>query len=185
MKKQNSVSILLIIISVISLQSCTKIGAMLQYDIPVQSGSVTITIPPTSITSAGFSGAGSNSINIDSVIKANTAGLLGVNNITSVKLTSATMTLQNADANDNFANFKSVYASFTSNSDGSPYQISIANNPDAFASSISIPVDTTAELKNYISGSDFTYTAGGQLRTATTVSLICTINFTFNVHVQG
>jgi len=185
MKQLTLLSFMAIVVAVFSLQSCTKIGTMLQYDIPMQSGSVTITIPPTSNTAASLNGSGSNSINIDSIIKANTAGLLGVNNITSVKLTSATMNLQNADANNNFANFQSCFASFTSNSDGSPYQLSITNNPDAFASSLSLPVDTTAELKNYITGSSFTYTAGGQLRAATTQSLTCNITFTFNIHVQG
>jgi len=185
MKQLTLLSLTAIVVAVFSLQSCTKIGSLLQYDIPMQSGSVTITIPPTSNTSAAFNGTGSNSVNIDSVIKANTAGMLGINNITSVKLTGATMTLQNADANNNFANFQSCFASFTSNSDGAPYQVSVANNSDLYATSITLPVDTTAELKNYMAGSNFTYTAGGQLRTPTTESLTCTITFTFNIHVKG
>ena len=185
MKQLTNFSVMAIIFTIATLQSCTKIGSMLQYDIPLQSGSVTITIPPTSQTSGSITGIGSNSINIDSVIKANTAGLLGVNNITSVKLTSASMVLQNANSTNNFQNFKSCTASFTSNSDATPYQLNVTNNPDTYASTLTLPVDSTQELKSYLNGTQFSYSAGGQLRTATSESLTCTITFTFNIHVQG
>ena len=185
MKKLTRFSVLAFIVAITSLQSCTKIGSILQYDIPLQSGSVTITIPPTSKTAGSITGTGSNSINIDSVIKANTAGLMGVNNITSVKLTAASMTLANANSGNNFQNFQSCNASFSSNSDATPYSLNIADNPDSYATSLTLPVDSTEELKGYLTGSEFTYSAGGQLRNSTTESLTCTITFTFNIHVQG
>ena len=185
MKRISLLSLSAIIAILCSMQSCTKIGSLLQYDIPMQSGNITITIPPTENSITALTAGGTNTINIDSIIKAHTAGMLGINNITSVKLTSAAMTLQNADANNSFANFQSCFVSFTSNSDNAPYQISINDNPNVFTASIELPVDTTAELKNYISGSNFSYTTGGQLRAATTKSLTCTITFTFNLHVQG
>lgn len=176
----------IIFITVATLQSCTKmIGNFLQYDIPLQSGSVTVTIPPTSKTTGSITGTGSNTINIDSVIKANTGGLLGVNNIISVKLKSVSMALQNANNANNFQNFQSCFASFSSNTDATPYQLQIPNNPDTYATTLSLPVDTTAELKSYLNGTQFTYSAGGQLRNSTTGPLTCTITFSFNIHVQG
>ena len=184
MKKLTFLSILAIIISIACLQSCSKVAQLLQYNVPLQSGSVTINIPATSDTSAGASGTASNSINIDSVIKAYTGNVLGVSNITSVKLTSATMTLQNADSTDNFQNFSSCYVSFTTNT-ASPYQINISNNPNTYATSLAVPVDSTVELKGYLNGNQFTYSAGGHLRASTTKTLNCVVTFTFNIHVQG
>lgn len=184
MKKLTFLSIMAVIM-IVAMQSCSKVAKLLQYDIPLQSGSITITIPPTAVTSGTASGTGTNYINIDSVIKANTGNVLGISNITSVKLKSATMVLQNPDTANNFQNFSSCYASFTSNSASAPYQVSIANNPNTYASTLTLPVDTTVNLKSYITGYQFTYTAGGAIRTATTDSLKCTINFTFSIHVQG
>ena len=168
------------------LQSCTKIGNALQYDLALQSGSVTVAIPP--MANAGSSAsvdAGSNTINIDSFIKAHTAGLLGVANIQSVKLTSCTVTVQNGNAANNFANFESCNAAFSSNAEVIPYQISIADNPDAFATSLTMPVDTTTELKSYLVGNQFNYSVGGKLRRSTTDTLNCTIQFQFNIRVKG
>ena len=171
--------------TILTLQSCSKVAKLLQYDIPLQSGSVTITIPATSDTSAAIFGSGANSINVDSVIKANTGNVLGVSNITSVKLTSATLTLQNSTDSNNFANFKSCYGSVSSNSNTTPYVLNIANNPDVTSNTLNLPVDANAELKGYLSGTQFNYAAGGVLRRPTTISLTCTIQFNFTMHVQG
>jgi len=187
MKKLSLFSILAVsaAFAVTSIQSCSKIASTLQYDIPLQSGSVTIVIPPSADTSGTTMGSASNNINVDSVIKAGTANVLGVSNITSVKLTSCTLTLSNGTSANNFANFKSCYGSVSSNSNSTPYLISIANNPDVTSNSLTLPVDANAELKSYLTGTTFSYAAGGVLRRATTDSLTCVVNFTFNIHVKG
>jgi len=168
------------------LQSCTKLGNALRYNLALQSGSVTVAIPPMANNGSTASvDAGSNTINIDSFIKAHTAGLLGVANIQSVKLTSCTITVQNANAANNFANFESCNAAFSSNTEITPYVINIADNPDVYATSLTMPVDTTAELKSYLIGNEFHYSVGGKLRRSTTDTLNCTIQFQFNVRVQG
>ena len=171
--------------TVATLQSCSKVAKLLQYDIALQSGSVLVVIPPTSDTSATIAGTGTNSINVDSVIKAGTGNALGVSNITSVKITSVTLNLQNGTTANNFANFKSCYAQVSSNSNTTPYAINIANNPDQTSNTLTLPVDPNAELKGYLTGTQFNYAAGGILRRATTDTLKCVISFQFNVHVQG
>lgn len=186
MKKFKLFSVLAVIaVASVGLHSCSKIAQALQYDIPLQTGSVTIVIPPTPADSGYASGTASNTINIDSVIKANTSNTLGVSNVTSLKLTSATMLIQNPDSADNFQNFSSCTASFYTNSNTTPYQVTIANNPNVYESTLNLPIDSTVELKSYINGNQFTYSAGGNLRTSTTKSLTCTISFTFDIHVQG
>ena len=167
-------------------QSCTKIANQLQYNLDMHSGSVTVMIPPSSNTSTESTiGAGMNNINVDSFVKAHTAGLLGAANILSVKLTSCTMTLDKGNTANSFANLQSCNASFSSNAEVSPYKVSIASNPDVYSTSISLPVDTTTELKGYMLGSQYNYSLGGRLRRATTDSMKCTINFQFRLRVQG
>lgn len=185
MKKLKLFSILAVAIAAGSLQSCSKIAQALQYDIPLQTGSVTIVIPPTAASTGVATGSATNTINIDSVIKANTSNQLGVSNITSVKITSATMILENPDSANNFQNFSSCTASFYTNSNTAPYGVTIASNPNVYESTLDLPVNGNDELKSYINGNQFTYSAGGTLRTSTTQSLTCTISFTFNIHVKG
>jgi hypothetical protein len=75
---------------------------------------------------------------------------------------------------------------FYTNGDNSPFGVSIPNNPDTYAETLTLPVDTTAELKGYLTnGSQFTYTMGGKLRRPTSAPIHCTATFSFNVHVQG
>ena len=185
MKKLTLFALLAIVATVATLQSCSKIASLLQYDVPVQSGTITISIPPSADTVGSTAGTAMNTLNVDSIIKANTGNALGVNNITSVKLTSVTLTLLNSSAANNFANFKSCYGSVSSNSNTTPYTVNVANNPDVTSSSLSLPVDSTAELKSYLTGTTYTYGLGGVLRRATTDTLTCTIVFQFKAHVQG
>ncbi len=183
MKKLTITPILSLILAGTMLQSCTKIQQALIYDIPMQSGTINITLPPIADESAGY-GVGFNSINIDSVIKASTSGLLGVRNIQSIKLTAATMLLSNADAGDNFQNFSSCFISFSTNESTKPYLITMPNIPNTYESVMNMPVNTNQELKGYINGNQFTYSTGGQVRTATANSLNCVVSLAFNIRVK-
>ena len=74
--------------AMLSMNSCNKLAANLSYDLNMQTASVNFTIPPCSNTSIALSGTETNYYNIDSFIKANTLGTMGVSNISSVKITS-------------------------------------------------------------------------------------------------
>ena len=172
-------------LAVASLQSCSKLAKNLQYDLDMQTASVDVVLPPSSDTVGTASGSQTANYNVDSFIKANTANVLGISNITSVKIKSVTLTLTNATVDQNFANFKSCYGSVYSNSNTTPYVLSVPSNPDVFASTLALPVDTSSDLRNYMTGTNFTYTLGGSLRRATHDSVRCTVQFAFKVHVQG
>ncbi|MES2704599.1 MAG: hypothetical protein V4649_18305 [Bacteroidota bacterium] len=166
------------------MQSCSKI-TKLHYDLPMQTGSVEVTIPPTSDTTTQREvGSGVNTFNIDSFIKANTAGALGINNISSVKLTSVKLTLLNGTDTRNFANFQKVYASFYTNTNTTPKIIEL-NNPDVTAYALELPVDPNEELKSYLTGNTFHYSVGGKLRRAITDSVKCKVEYKFNVTVNN
>jgi hypothetical protein len=187
MKKQSFVVLFVaaaIFGSLSLLSSCTKLGQNLRFSLPMQTGSVNITIPPTSATGTVTFGPSSSVFNVDSFIKANTANQLGIANISSVKLTSCTITITNPTTENNFANFQSCAASFSSNTDSNPYTINIADNPDTYAATLSLPADTSVQLSGYL-GNQFNYSVSGSLRRPITDTVKCTINYAFNIIVQG
>ena len=171
-----------------SMSSCTKLAKNLQYDLDMQTATVDITIPPCLDTTVAVAGTQSANYNIDSFIKANTANVLGVSNITSAKIQSCVLEIQQTSTSEfnNFANFKSVSASLHTDKNLTPYTLKIDNNPDVYSLSLSVPVDPNAELKGYLNnGNMFTYTLGGSLRRKTTDTIHCKATITFKVHVQG
>jgi hypothetical protein len=185
--KHNSIVkslILVIAIGVIgALQSCTKGLSSLHFNLGMQTQTVTVTIPATSSDTVAI-GPVTTSYNVDSFIRAQTGNQLGISNINSVKLASVVLTLTNSTSANNFANFQSCTASFTSNTDATPYTLNISNNPDAASSTLSLPVNLNDELKNYI-GTQFSYNLSGILRRPVTAPLTCTITFSYNLIVQG
>ena len=165
------------------LQSCTNGLKSLHFNLGMQTQTVTITIPPTTGGTISV-GPISTSYNVDSFIRAQTGQQLGINNIYSVKLASCVITITNPTADNNFANFQSCTASFTSNTNSTPYVLTINNNPDTYQNTLSLPVDANAELKTYL-GDQFQYNFTGTLRRPITTTLTCTVTFNYNLVVQG
>lgn len=168
----------------IALHSCTKLVNNLQRDLEMETTTVEMVIPPVDTTVA-FTGAATNYYNVDSFIKASTANVLGINNITSAKIASCQITIDNPSTANNFANFKSCSASFHTNAKTDPYTVSVANNPDVYATSLNLPVDTSADIRTYFNGNQFSYSLNGALRRATTDSLRCKMVVKFRMRVQG
>ena len=181
----SAIAIAVIITSISVLQSCNKVADALRFDLKLHTGSVNIVIPASGVT-AGTSTFGPTTVsyNVDSFIQAQTGTLLGVKNISSAKLASVTLTINDATPANNLANLQSVYAQFSSNTYPTPFVVSVPNIPDVYASSINIPVDTSAELKSYL-GNQFIYSLTGQLRRATTQDMHCTVEYAFNIVVKG
>ncbi len=165
-----------------SLQSCTKALQGLHFDLGMQTQTVTVTVP---VTPAGTVSIGpvTTSYNVDSFIHASTGNQLGINNIYSVKLTSVVLTLNNATPTNNFGNFQSVNASFFSNSNSTPYTINVTDNPSTDVNTLTLPGNSD-ELKSYI-GTQFTYNLSGALRAPITTTLTCTVQFNYDLIVQG
>jgi hypothetical protein len=164
------------------LQSCTKALQNLHFNLGMQTQTVTVTIPPTSGNVA--IGPVEAVYNVDSFIKAQTGQQLGVSNISSVKIASVVLSLSNANATNSFGNFQSCTASFYSNTNATPYTMSIPSNPEGLQPTLSLPVDANTEMKSYI-GDHFYYNVSGILRTPTTIPLTCTITVNYNLIVQG
>ena len=172
--------------TMLSMNSCMKLTKGIQYDLNMQTASMDLVIPPYTDTNISVTGSQTNYYNIDSFIKARTGGMMGLANITRAKLESCVLVLNNSTQAENFANFRSCIGTFYTNSNTTPYVVNIASNPDVFADTLTLPVDTSADLTTYVNnGTQFTYSLGGRLRRATHDTLHCTATFKFNLHVQG
>ena len=185
MKKNHLLKILTVAVvvgTVGTLQSCNKALQNLHFNLSMQTQTVTVTIPPASGTISV--GPITSTYNVDSFIRANTGNQLGISNISSVEISSCVLTLSNGTATNNFGNFESCSASFFSNTNSTPYTLSIPNNPDGDYQTLALPVDSTAQLSSYL-GNQFTYNLTGSLRRPTTIPLNCTITFTYSLVVQG
>jgi len=113
--------------------------------------------------------------NLDSVVKAQTAGVFGANDVTSIKVKQITITITNADQLNNFANFESARVTLQSNSNNTPVQLFSATFPDVFAATFTTTNNNT-ELLSYLKGSDLLYTMYGKNRRVTTKPLELTIS---------
>jgi hypothetical protein len=185
MKKQHLNRILTIaavFVVITTLQSCSKLAQkLLNFDLSMQTQTVNVDVPPAQGNIAV--GPITTYYNVDSFVRASTGGQLGAANISSVKITSCVITINNPNFANNFANFKSASASFYSNTDTNPYTLSNPSNPDQYAPTLTLPVDQT-ELSSYI-GNQFTYSLSGSMRRPTTTTLHCTVTFTYSVKVSG
>ncbi|NCX95148.1 MAG: hypothetical protein EBX41_01840 [Chitinophagia bacterium] len=184
MNKKIAITAIVALLATALFSSCTKLIEALEYDLDMQTTEVELVIPPTLDTIANVTGNQSGNYNIDSFIKDKTGGSLGMNNISSAKLKSCQLTILNSTSTNNFANFRSCNASFFTNSNTTPYSISIANNPDVNSSVLNLPVDNTADLKSYLNSNSFSYALSGRLRRRVTDSLHCKAKFTFSIHVK-
>lgn len=171
-------------VGVTSLSSCDKLAGLVQYNLALQTASAEVVLPPSTDTVGSASGSQIVYYNIDSFIKASTNNVLGMNNIESAKIQSCTITIENPTTANNFANFRNASGSVYSNSNTTPFTMSVSND-DVYKTVLNLPVDTSVNLKSYMTGNQFTYTVGGTLRRATTDSLHCKVEFKFKVHVQG
>lgn len=173
----------LIALAFFSLFSSCDIKDKLNININMSSTNVAFTIPVISQTGNVTIGQQSVAVNIDSIIHANNAEL-SVSNIKSVKLTSCTITMTDGDAANNFSALQSCSATLSSNSKPTPVELAnLSNNPDVEAYTLELPVNTTEDLKDYFTGSSFTYSLSGSARKTTSKPINCTatINYTLNV----
>lgn len=110
---------------------------------------------------------------LDSAVKAQTGDQFSIDNINTVTMEAITLTLDGTgteapDANNNFANFEMVKVTFHSDANNTPVTFELTNNPDTYATTLTIPVDNTVNLKSYLTGKIFTYNVSAKARRGTT-----------------
>jgi hypothetical protein len=115
--------------------------------------------------------------NLDSIVKAQTAGIYNANDVKSIKAKLFNITITDADQLNNVSNFQSIRVTIHSNTNSTPAELFAVTFPDTYAASFSTP-GNNAELLSYLKGSDIVYTMYGKNRRITTKPLTIFLSVT-------
>jgi hypothetical protein len=170
------------------LASCSTSNSISSAIVGLQTNE-TITIQPiTDTLSHDAIGTGTFAYNVDSVIKANTKNAMGLSNVNNFQVINCTLTIQNPDSANNFANFQTSQVVFTSNANSTPMTLgSVANNPDVYASSLSVLLNNNPDLRSYIATGGptiFTYSISGKNRRTTNIPLTVLLHVEYHITVK-
>lgn len=167
----------------VSLSSCNKLKDLVKVNVPMQTADISFTIPAQSSAGTYTLAEFSASLNIDSLIKAENSSV-GIKNIQSVKITSCTITLQNADTANHFGVLSTIKAELSTNNNSSLVTLAeLSTNPDTQSSYLDLPVNSSLELKDYFSGTSFYYKISGTTRRPITKDLQAKATIKFDVEV--
>ena len=162
-----------IIILFAGVSSCKKIVSTFfnGTDVTIPPVSVTVqTILAVSATEQSF-GSYSQQINLDSIVRANTAGVFGANAVSTIKIKQVTISLSNADALNNLSNFESARVTLNSNSNPATADLFTVTFPDQNTTTFTFAPSTSTELLPYLKGNSITYTVYGKNRRITSKPL--------------
>ena len=164
--------------------SCKKLVSELFQGMDVNVPAVQVTIPTVIAVTPNEVSLGSFSLhfNLDSIIKANTAGVFGVNSVSSIKVKQISITINNADPLNNLSNFETARITLQSNSDSNPAELFSITFPDSYASSFTSTTVNSPDLLPYLKSPDITYNIFGKMRRITTKPLNMTVAVTLRVN---
>lgn len=162
-----------LLVFLVACMSCNKIKDAIFPSIDINLPSFQFTVPaiPIVLNSEASLGSFNVNFNLDSIIKANTAGAFGAGAVSTVKVKKMVVSLTNGDAPNNLANFESARFTFSSNTKTTPVEIATFSFPDAFSTTYAAEPVNSPELKEYLSGSQLTYTLFGKARRTTSKPL--------------
>ena len=148
--------------------SCKKLISKLFPSFDTTVSNIQIAVPPIPFSNiSGSVGLQTIYYNLDSTIKANTGGVFGASDVSSITLKSIVITLQNGDPINNFANFESLGVNLSSNSNGTPVTIATAAIPDVPTYNLTMDVSSNLNILSYFQGNQITYDVFGKMRRAT------------------
>lgn len=164
--------------------SCNKLVATVFEGIDVNVPEIQLTIPAVIIVSPNeiLLGSFSSQLKLDSIIKANTGGVFGINVVNSIKVKQIRVTASNADQLNNLSNFENTRMTIQSNLNNNPTELFAVNFPDTYASTITVTPANSPDLLDYLKGSEITYKLYGKMRRITTQALSITIAVTVRVN---
>ena len=124
----------------------------------------------------------SQKLNLDSIIKKETDNAFSLDDITSINMEEAKITILNPDATNNFANFQEGWIEFNTNVNTTPILVATGLNPDVYAETWLLPVDKSINLKEYLKGTFLAYVVSAKARRVTTKPLNCNLAIKFKVN---
>jgi hypothetical protein len=171
MKKILAIAFLIVLAGV----SCKKIIDEIFKGIDVKAPEVSFVLPaiPSLLFCPGECGGipTTTPFNLDSTIKANTAGVFGADDVKSIKIKEVQITIPNGDANNNLSNFQSARVTLSSDNNTTPVDILNLSFEDVPVTSKTITVSNGVELLPYLKGNELTYSMYGRLRKPTSKEL--------------
>lgn len=180
--KKLGVLFLGLIVIVAGFTSCKKIIDKIFNGVDVKAPEVRIDIPAIPFVVPGeVPVTSTTSFNLDSVIKANTAGVFGASDVKSVKLKQVQIDLPAGDALNNLSNFQSVRVELSSDKNTTPIEIVNFTFDDTYAVSKTLAVTNNVDLLPYLTGSQLSYTMYGRVRKPTTKPLTFVTQVTLRV----
>lgn len=163
--------------------SCKKILAVFAgTDVTVPD--FTVTVPPIIyITSTEMPiGSYTFNFNLDSSVRASTAGVFGANAVNSIKIKRIKIDITNADSLNNISNFESARVTLQSNSNNNPVELFAVSFPDTFDSTYTYTPTNSPELLSYAKGSSITYNIFGKMRRRTAKPLTLVLGVTLRAN---
>src|SRR5690606_8003047 len=131
--------VLILIIATGFLTSCKKIKENLKADFDYEAEAITVTIPAVPIAGEGFEVTKEVAMDLDAIIR-NNAPLVSANNVREINLTGITIEVAGADEDNNLQNLETIRVTVGADDVGDKVIAEIADNPDAYKTSLSIPV---------------------------------------------
>lgn len=167
----------------IGISSCDKIKDAIFQAFMTNSAALEFTIDVVTNTDAvGDIGSMSTTLNIDSIIKAESNNEFNINSITSINLEECKITVLNPDSTNNCANFEKGNLYLLTNANPTPIQICSGINPDEYSETWILPADKTINLKSYLTGTQLSYNLTAKARRVTTKKLDCKMEIKFKVN---
>lgn len=144
---------------------------------------INLSIPPIAFISSQEIpvGALKTPINLDSTIRANSAGMLGASAVTSVTVKKIVIKLKNASQANNLANFESARMRIYSNNDTAAADIANINFPNVYSDSLGVTPENRPEISNYLKGSQLGYNLFWKNRRTTSKFLNLVVKITLSV----
>jgi hypothetical protein len=174
------IPVIVFLVLITGLTACSKIVAAVFGGTDINVPTVEFTVPIILAVTANEQSFGSSSqhMNIDSAVKANTAGVFGINVVNSIKIKQVKMVLVNGDALNNFSNFESVRITLGSDTQSTPIDIFAASFPDTNNSTYIFAPTSSPDLLPYLRGSWISYNIYGKNRRVTSKPLTLQVTVT-------
>lgn len=178
MKKTTSLlSVLILLAGCTCNQIKQKLLPSFNVTIPV----IHLTVPPLPVVSDKEIPVGAlhTHINMDSTIKAHTAGTFGAGAVHFVRVKKMVIKAANADETTNLSNFET--ARMRIYTDTASTDIAVINFPATYSDSITVIQTTTPDISNYLRGSNLSYNLFWKNRKVTKKFLKLSVSITLSI----
>lgn len=154
---KNATPGLIVLMMMFASCTCNEIKEKLLPAFNVNIPEINLTVPPLPLITKKEVpvGALKTHINMDSTIKANTAGTFGAAAVHFVKVKKMVIKALNADKNNNLSNFET--ATMRIYSDTASTDIATINFPKSYSDSITVIPLVSPDISNYLRGSNLAY----------------------------